>query len=466
MPARAAPPPDRPLKAELLTARPTQSGRAVPTGGYPMLGLGLLLTILVPVQFYAGSVLLTPTRIYLIVTILPAVAMLAAGSFGRINMVDILQVAFALWMLLTVWINNPNILVEFGGSNVLEWLGPYFVGRAAVRNPEAFVRLAKSLGVLITLTLPFAIYESLTTRHLIIDTVRSLGLNPSLVWNPVMRLGLARAQTFLVNPIHYGFFATLGVSFFLVGLKGRVPAWQRWVAAAIFLAAVFLSLSSGAYLAVIVQFMLIGWWLVAGRLKHPWWALIGVSAVLYVVLELASDRSVFIAVPSYLVFNTGNTYWRALIWEWGLYNVGQHPLFGMGLSYWVRPIFMQSASVDNFWLLITMRHGIPGFVLSFLGFGWLLVRVARRDFRAAPGLDRMRRAWLFTMVGSTFVLTTVHIWGITFILFMLVIGAGVWLMDYQPEDPGGEDAAAAPQAGSTRAYTRFPATRPGRDIPA
>ena len=137
------------------------------------------------------------------------------------------------------------------------------------------------------------------------------------------------------------------------------------------------------------------------------------------------------------------------------------PVFGIGLNDWVRPHFMHSGSMDNFWLVQAVRYGLPGFFTMAVGYAIVLWRVGRRDFDADPRLWRYRRGWMFTFVGLTFTLATVHIWTSIFSYVFFLFGAGMWMLSVQPA--GGGEAAAEPEAPRPSRYARF---SPGMPPPA
>jgi hypothetical protein len=148
-----------------------------------------------------------------------------------------------------------------------------------------------------------------------------------------------------------------------------------------------------------------------------------------------------------------------MIFEWGIANVlgsaekdiPASPWIGIGLNDWIRPWFMGSSSVDNFWLLMAMRYGMPGFLLLALGYAWGLTLAMRRDLTADPVLSQIRRAWVFTFVGLTFTLSTVHVWTSIYSFTFFMFGAGMWLLTARP----------APAAATAAATVGSPAVPPG-----
>ena len=91
------------------------------------------------------------------------------------------------------------------------------------------------------------------------------------------------------------------------------------------------------------------------------WALLSILILLaYISIELISDRTFWHAVLTKITFSAHTAY-RIQIFQWGMDNVYNNPFFGLGLNDWVRPTW-KSASIDNMWLVIAIRYGIPAFI--------------------------------------------------------------------------------------------------------
>ena len=109
------------------------------------------------------------------------------------------------------------------------------------------------------------------------------------------------------------------------------------------------------------------------------------------------------------------------------------PWFGLGLGDWVRPWYMYSGSMDNFWLVMAVRYGVPGFLTVAAGYAIGLMRIMCRDFTGDRVLSQFRLAWVFTFMGLTFTLCTVHIWTNIYSFAFFFFGAGMWLITAQPK---------------------------------
>ena len=438
---------------------PAETGLALPVKLY-------FLAVMIPIGFNLGPLYMTGMRLLLLSLVVPMTFMLISGRFGKLHLVDFAFFAHVAWMAVALSVNNPNMVVQNVGSTGIEFLGGYLVGRAYIRTPAQFIALCKLLSVLVLCLLPFALYETQTGRPIIVEMIRRIpGLRSESIVTIEPRLGLERVQAVFAHPIHFGLFCSVAFSMTYVGLRDLYTRRTRLVVSALIGLSGFLALSSGAFLAMVMQLFLIGWAAALRNVPSRWWILVGLAVIAYVVIDLLSDRSPVRVFMSYATFSPHNAYWRGIIFEWGMKNIlgdaenniPPAPVFGIGLNDWVRPFFMYSGSMDNFWLVMGVRFGLPGVLLLALGYFVTLWAVMRRDFQGDETLMNLRRAWIFTFVGLTFTLCTVHIWTTIYSFVFFMFGAGVWFLTATPHS-GQPDAEPEAQAGARRAgpYSRFP----------
>ncbi len=427
-----------------------------------------LFCVVVPIWFNAGPLLMSTLRLFLMMMIIPVLIRLLMGTYGRMIITDWLFIAHTVWMVVALGVMSPEAVVTQVGSVGMEFMGGYAIGRAYVRTPEVFLALCRALALIVLCLTPFALYEAQTGRPLIVEWIQRLpGIRSVEIVNIDQRLGLERVQGAFAHPIHFGLFCSVAFSLTFVALKGVIGNTRRWITATVVAATGFLGLSSGAWLAILLQIALIIWAAVFYRIRWRWWLLVGLFALAYVVIDLFSDRTPIRVFMSYATFSAHNAYWRGIIFEWGVANVlgsvekgiQGSPIFGLGMGDWVRPSFMYSGSMDNFWLVMAVRYGIPGFLFLSIGYAIVIARVMRRDFTADPVLIQIRRAWVFTFLGLTFTLCTVHVWGSVYSFIFFIFAAGIWLITAEPA----RTDAAAPATPYPRlrgpAYSRF-APRP------
>ncbi len=424
-----------------------------------------LIGIVLPIGADAGSLSLSVLRVFLMVMVIPLTFRLLAGRYGKVMVIDILFFFHILWATVALGVNNPSQVLQQIGSVGVEFFGGYLIGRAYIRTQADLAALSKLLIVLVCLSFPLALFETMTGRPLILELIRMIPGATTVVFNfQAGRVGLERVQMTFAHPIHYGLFCAVAFSLGFVGLKGTISTRLRHLTSIITGLCGFLALSSGALLAVLLQIGLITWAWTFDRVRRRWLLLLGVFVFLYVVIDILSNRTPIDVFMSYATFSAHTAYWRSIIFEWGMKSVWAHPLLGIGLNDWVRPYYMYSGSMDNFWLVMAVRYGIPSFLCLVVGYGMALWKIGRRDFTANPGLSNLRRAWMFSFCGLTFTLTTVHVWTNIYSFVFFIFAAGLWMITAKSENTGGpadappvsDDTAGniLPSHGS--AYTRFP----------
>lgn len=416
----------------------------------------LLVVTMIPVRFDLAGQLLNPSRAMLVLVTPYLTVQWLSGKYGRLVYADYAIAFFCFWMSLAVAHYNPSRLVGFAGSNVLQVFGGYLIGRAAIRSAEDFFALTKALVVTTLLLLPLAFYESVLNKD-----------SPILNWleqypaiaayrdsDMCCRLGLNRAQTVLIQPIHYGIFCSLSVVVFFLGMRNRVPAATRYVVTALLIAAVVFSVSSGALMTTLLQLGLAGYAILFHGLKKQWklfnWGLLAG----YVLLELNTTKFAFFTLAEKVAFSAHNAYTRQIMVNAGIGLVERYPLFGYGLRSWPLPYWMRySASIDNYWLVLAGNFGLPTFVAAFSAFLVPLFYVGGNRLRKGSDLYYIRLSWTFLIASLLLSLATVYLWDVLTTIVYMMLGAGMFLM-YASEP----DAQAAPAEAPAprRRYTRFP----------
>ena len=426
-----------------------------------------MISLLIPMLIPVGPLLLMPHRIFLLLVSVPLGLRLLTGQAGRLILPDYLMIFSLLWATIALAISegtgvaagaNP---VEAIGIHWIEFMGAYLLGRVCIRSAAGFVKFVKTYFVLILILLPFAALEALTFRPIYLD------LMPNSIASNVMtpRWGMRRAQVAFSHPILFGVFTSTALGLFWYVLRPRI-VWATGVMGAV--AATVFSLSSGALISLTIQSLFIAWEFVTKRITWRWRLFLALFAVMYVAIDLLSNRTPFHVLASYASFNTGSGYARILIWNLGTANVANNPWFGLGLDIdnWERP-YWKSASADNFWLVIAMQYGLPA-IISFGGAVLLIIRGAAMQRFKDPVLRGCQAGFLTTMGGLVIAGGTVHYWHAILAFAMFLFGAGVWIFTTDPEAETeatgeGEDSEdpAAPVQSTTR-YSRF---APQRKMP-
>lgn len=411
--------------AQVAAGRLTRSRRPSPLIAIFVFSLAL------PFFFYIGPTRLSPYRLVLVATFIPTLIAWLSGSLGRKRLPDILMFLAAAWgAIVLMSTHGIDEGLQTAGIFVIETFGAFLFARRYIRDIFAFQRMVTSLVLMVLFLLPFAIYENVAGSPILIELFGKIfHVYPMVIDEP--RLGLRRAQGPFEHFILFGVVCSsvFALSFYVLGaakssLRGRLASGLVAMAA-------FSSLSSGALLSVAVQVVLIAWDKVTARVRRRWIILTTILVTSFFAVDLVSNRTPFEVFISYLTFNADTSYMRVLIWHYGTQSVMHHPIFGLGLNDWERPSWM-GGSIDNFWLVVAVRYGIPG-VLLFVGglfslcFG--LGRLKELPFQVA----QCRKGLIITICGLIFALCTVHVWDAPYVLIVLLLGSGMWMFDYRNE---------------------------------
>ncbi|NVJ96674.1 MAG: O-antigen ligase family protein [Alphaproteobacteria bacterium] len=398
-----------------------------------------------------GSIRMSPYRLVLIGMFFPALMKLLSMRDNPLCLPDYLMFAHSLWAALALFVTMGIAEgVETAGIYVFETFGAYLMARAYVRTPEDYAKVLKLVFAITASLLLFAVMESFTGVHLLRNTFKALlgGPGPHYI-EP--RLGLTRAFTSFEHPILYGVFAAAGFggTYFVLG-GGRVDKKSIKMLGVV-AGATFFSLSGGPFTALALQIGLIAWDRLTWGIEGRWYMLIGLFFMIWVALSLLSNRSPVLIFISYLTFSANSAYNRVHIWDYGTAEVGRHPIFGIGLNDWIRAPWM-SDSMDNYWLLTTVRYGVPAFLFLISAIILILMKL-----RANTGSSRFCKnaikSWLVAFVGYALAGLTVHFWNALMVQFFFFIGCGMALVRPHLATGG---ARAKPKA-ATPNYVRRPA---------
>ena len=387
----------------------------------PLLLAIFLFSILLPVYFNVGETRLSITRLVLLIMIVPLLFRLLSGKAGRILSVDIFMVIFVGWIVLTILVNNGTSRLPLAVATVVEVLGGYLVGRTLIRNPADYRTFIKYLIVILLILFPFSVLEFFTNINLIQDLFEkilpTLQKPLSLEW----RNGFSRVMSGFEHPILYGLFCAMTVAPIYYFLKSKLSIAIIFTAFAFGMT--YMSLSSAPIIAAGICILLILWDNITGS---KWKLLCWITIVTFIFLSVASNRGPLVIMIDYLTFNAHTAWTRIWTFHYGSIQVLEHPFLGMGIfDDWKRGPGL-TPSVDNFWLLIAMRHGLTGLGFLVLALSLGLRSVIRLSELPSP-LDSWRTGYVVALVGLYFSLATVHVWGNTSSFIMCFVGSGLWL---------------------------------------
>ncbi|MEQ9259274.1 MAG: hypothetical protein RIG84_09250 [Roseovarius sp.] len=404
------------------------------------------LAVMLPtaVSLNLGGLRLSAYRVVLILLFVPMLVQLASGRRGRAHLFDALVFAHCLWALLAL-INWGGVAqgIESGGIYIVECAGAYLLGRLYIRSYAEFESVARAYVGLVLATLLFTVPEALTGIHILHDGISGAVGGPMAPFIEP-RMGLERTFGPFDHPILYGVFCASSFSLaYFVLAERRLMNFGGMAKVGGVALATFMSASGGPYVVLMMQAFVAGWERVLGKVRGRWAALFTLFGLAYIAIDLFSSKTPFHVFVNYFTFSKQSAYNRILIFEFGSAEVARHPVFGIGLGEWQRPVWM-SDSMDNFWLATAVRYGLPALLLLIgllLGLVWA---VGQRK-GLPPAWRRARHAWAFTLFGIAVAAATVHLWNALFVLFFFLIGAGAWLLDAQPDrHPAPQRAARHP----------------------
>lgn len=346
-------------------------------------------------------------------------------------MADFLLLAYCVWCFLSFALNHGlSGAIQPGGILFVETMGSYMLARCYVRDRDDFRNMVRLSAMFVVCLLPFVFYEAITGQKPILDAFRALA--PTFQFGPTeMRAGLRRAQGPFEHPILFGFFcASLFALMHLAGGKEHEKGGNRLVTASV-VAAAFLSLSSAPIASVVIQGALICWNWLLRQYSIRWKLLWAAGFAGYLVIEFGSNQTPASFYVTYFTFDRGTGWYRLWTWDYATASVANHPIWGIGFSDWVRPAWMASGSIDNFWLVIAVRHGIPAIALM-LGVYFSIALAVGFNANIDSRNQNFRLAYLLCMAVFFFVGSTVYFWAASYVWFLFLLGCGTWLLDVKP----------------------------------
>ncbi|CAH0497930.1 O-antigen ligase [Novosphingobium sp. CECT 9465] len=313
---------------------------------------------------------------------------------------------------------------------------PYIIGRMCIRNITDFRRFLVYAAPGLMLAGATMAIESLSGRPIIKPFAASIFGRLALYENGVAigaakfieetRLGFLRASGPFAHPILGGIF--LG-SFVPIYISSGLRGWPK-IAGITAGCCAFFSLSSGAFLVLILGIGVLALDEIQKKFEFFGWKLIILSAVFLGTLIQIGSQNGLVSILIRYTLDPATGRYRQYIWKYGSASVEKHPLIGIGLSEWERLNWMGS-SVDNNWLLLAMRHGVIVSLLFLYVLLWAIFGIAKTASQKS-GTERYFyigiAAALFAFLVSGF---TVTFFGQTLSLYYFMIGAAVCLPSWK-----------------------------------
>lgn len=401
--------------------------RALPAAPVPV--TFVILSFLCPTELslYVEGLRLPPHRVALIILFPFAVWRLVSTSDVRVRLFDLLFVAFGA-MTVGVFIHHADGHegLVYGGSLALESTGGYLVARAFVRDLETFLGVLKVMFAAIVVAMVIALPETLLGQLFVHDFLASVTgyVHPTGLET---RMGLTRAYGTFDHPIHYGTFCAAMLALFCYADRQSTSARKR---AVFLLFATILGLSSAPLLCLGLQCAMIVWEKSTRAVPSRTTLTMVVLTGLYIGASMFSNRSPIAFIATGMTFDSWTGYYRLQIWEHGMNNVWAHPWTGIGLAEWERPWWMVSSTVDAFWLVITMRQGIPSFLVLALAIVLLARATVKRAGRSQDlRLRKLMMGWMMSLIAMCLIGCTVHYWNVLNAYFFFFLGLAGALAD-------------------------------------
>lgn len=380
------------------------------------------LGILVPpeLSIYVGELRISAYRWVLLAAFIPCLISLFGGRCGAIRWSDWAMVFYVSWAFLGITFHHGlSTALQSSGIYIVEGLGAYALARRYIRDEASFSAFVHLFVVIVIALALFTIPESITGHHFLRWTATK---------DMERRMGLARAYGPFDHPILYGVFcaSTFALGWYAAAIDYRWSLKSAAIGGMIIISTI-MSVSSGALAAIVAQASLIIWDRASRGLRGRWLWLIGIILAGYLLVAATASRAPITVLIWYLTLDRNTAYGRTLIWQYGSAVVTRHPVFGIGFNDWARPAWMRSASVDNFWLLVAMRYGIPAVLFLGSAVMFLAVKISRR--KMSGRMLRLRMGWLTAILGICIAAVTVDLWNSVFVVFCFTLGSGAWLLN-------------------------------------
>ena len=401
-----------------------------------ILGVLFVISVFIPVEFHIliGSLRIETYRVVLALALLYTIINVNE-VLKKADLVDILLFIFILLASASLIYNHgPQKGIESSGILAIEILGAFYLARGLITTPKAYYHVNLLFVSILAVLLIFSAYEAFAQHRILHEWATRItgheSLDYRLFTHYYIRFGIMRTTNLFAHPILYG---TIGAMFFpfivlLILYRFKLSNLLKGLA---LLLGMISTLSSAPLLSVAFQGMtaiLTKYWAGAKRL---WAAATFFMLSLFLIIEALSNRGVFAILISHLTFNPVTGYYRMLQWEYSMDDIANSPVFGIGLHDWTRPEWMNS-SIDSFWLLMTMQHGVfAGFILFSCSL-YAVFHILGNLHKHHPATRWMVKSWILSFMSLILIGFTVDYFGKIQPLYFFILGSIGWAK-YYPE---------------------------------
>lgn len=377
--------------------------------------------LLIPssVLFYVAgeSGKFTSGRLAITLLFIPAVVKLMGGG-RRFVISDLLILVTAGWMIGSRLEDDglhPSAVAE-----VIELFGGYIVARAFFYGHQSLQTFLRVFRICMVIVILLASLEPLAGKDVILTLTNALGFPPPNIVSQV-RFGLARAMSTIEDAELYGALCCVATVLTLYLAPPRV----RWLWYGFCSFGVFLSLSSGP---------LLGWAVITASYFYDrmfkdfsWrWKLYGGTVALFVVSLFSVTSNPISWIISHLTLEPESGYFRLFVFDYVEDMIAVYPWKGWGFGPIGADQFLQNITVDNVWLVVGVRFGIPTVVLL------LLTNIATfYPPVSTKNLNRAATAFTFALVAIMGIGVTVHYWNAMWMLWAVLLGTRASIKEFQ-----------------------------------
>lgn len=315
-----------------------------------------LMFIPAELAWFFGGMRVEPYRVFLLLSALGMAKTILTHKFT--------QAEYALLTYCALCSASHLYLAGVSGLQAaailfLEVVVSYFIG-LGIMGYVGTLRKVVSLIMLFFLCLvPFAIYESASGERLLHVFFANLAGTQTdhLVTENYIRFGIYRASTIFAHPILYSVIAVMYLS--LLFKLYRAPTTLLFCFA-IAVAIVTTVTSAGILMCCLILTM----YAIQKSTRYTpnIYKLIGFAVPsLYIFLFFASNQGPMTLLLGVISLDPWTAYTRQLQWDFATQAILQSPLLGIGMSNWPRPAWL-SDSIDSYWLITALRHGLPALI--------------------------------------------------------------------------------------------------------
>ena len=389
-----------------------------------------IISIFIPVEFHlmAGSLRIEPYRIVLLIALLYSLINIRR-VLEQADLIDILLfVLLGLTFISFAYNHSIQKALESTGIYAIETLGAFYLARLWITTPKRFYQVNISFVTILVLLFGFGVYESFAQQRILHEWATQLTGHDSLDYrlntHYYVRFGILRATNVFSHPILYGTIAALFFPFMVMLM--RFAFRKRYLLSSIVLfSSMMLTLSSAPLLSLVFQAssaVFVRFWHGAQRL---WFALGFMAIAAAMFLEMFSNRGFLGILVSYLTFNPVTGYYRMLQWEYSMTDIHNNLLFGIAHHDWHRPAWL-SDSIDSFWLLLVLQHGIIAGVLLFFTAFYSVFYFLNRLHLHHVYTRWMVSSWILAFTAMILIGFTVDFYGKLQPMFFFFLGAIAW----------------------------------------